>query len=248
MTPQTLFLTLHQTEPDGGAYSYVVSPSELDELLAYARRKEPTDGYAVRFTFDDGYRSNLEHAVALLAKHETKAIFFVTAGSIEAKPGFMSWEDLRQIASLGHEVQSHSFSHPFLTSCTEQELLRELAGSKQMIENRLGKDVTAISCPGGRCNKRVIMAAREAGYRRVFTSNPWKRSFSVNGMQVTGRMNIGAGVTPADLDSFWSEFARPFSKGRIVQNTKQFAQNLLGDRLYHHLWAKITGWDASRGE
>jgi peptidoglycan/xylan/chitin deacetylase (PgdA/CDA1 family) len=72
--------------------------------------------------------------------------------------------EVREISSLGHEIGSHSLTHPNLTYLAEADLARELGDSKKLLEDITGKSVSAISFPFGSWNPRVWERARELGY------------------------------------------------------------------------------------
>jgi peptidoglycan/xylan/chitin deacetylase (PgdA/CDA1 family) len=79
--------------------------------------------------------------------------------------GMMSWDHLRALVAAGHEVGSHTLSHPLLTAVGDAQLAREVAGSKARIEAELGTPCEAFCYPNGDCDERVASAVRRAGYR-----------------------------------------------------------------------------------
>ena len=123
----------------------------------------------VVLTFDDGCETDVETAAPLLAARGFGATFFVVSDWI-ARRGFMSAGQVRRLADAGFEVGSHSCSHAFLSELRDADLRRELADSKHRLEDITGSAVRHLSCPGGRWNRRVAAAARQAGYDSVSTS------------------------------------------------------------------------------
>ena len=72
-----------------------------------------------------------------------------------------SWEDLRQYAAEGHEIASHSITHPRMAVLDEVNLLYELEQSKADIYKNLGEKYTfSVECPYGTENERVMEYAR----------------------------------------------------------------------------------------
>src|SRR5262245_50975256 len=105
----TLVLTYHRVTAEPSSYLYSVTRDRLDAHLAVVgelRDGGGATGASPQVTFDDGHRSNYVHGLDLLQKHAVRATFFVTAGWIGAREGFMSWPELREFVSLGHEVQA----------------------------------------------------------------------------------------------------------------------------------------------
>ncbi|MEL4455665.1 polysaccharide deacetylase family protein [Lutimonas vermicola] len=72
-----------------------------------------------------------------------------------------SWEDLRKFAAEGHEIASHSITHPRMAVLDEVNLLYELEQSKADIYKNLGEKYTfSVECPYGTENERVMEYAR----------------------------------------------------------------------------------------
>jgi len=84
--------------------------------------------------------------------------------------GLMSWEQLRALSRSGHEVGSHSVTHPILPLVDDAQLAREVAGSKARLEAELGVPCESFCYPNGDCDERVVEAVRRAGYLRAVTT------------------------------------------------------------------------------
>jgi peptidoglycan/xylan/chitin deacetylase (PgdA/CDA1 family) len=80
----------------------------------------------------------------------------------------MTWDELRDVADHGHEVGSHTVSHPHLTRLTDAELARELRQSREQLETELGRRCRFLAYPYGEHDERVLGAARDAGYEAAF--------------------------------------------------------------------------------
>lgn len=73
-----------------------------------------------------------------------------------------SWDDLRKYAAEGHEIASHSITHPRMAVLDEVNLQYELEQSKADIYKNLGEKYTfSVECPYGTENERVMEYARE---------------------------------------------------------------------------------------
>lgn len=142
-----------------------------------------TAGDEVVVTFDDGFRNQLDNAAPLLAEHGFNACFFLVSDLLEAdrdqarafcrdklhlplpiEP--LDWDAASRLLELGHEIGSHTRSHPNLTSLEADALLDELTSSREELSRRLGV-VRHVSVPYGdrpRFSETVADAARAAGY------------------------------------------------------------------------------------
>jgi peptidoglycan/xylan/chitin deacetylase (PgdA/CDA1 family) len=193
-------------------------------------------------SFDDGHISNYACALPLLEKYSCKAIFFVIAGRIGERKDFMTWRHLEELVSLGHRVQAHGWSHVFLTTCTQSQLQTELRRSKDTIEARLGKPVQALSAPHGRWNARVLRACGEAGYRELYTSNPWGNGGSDQRVQVRGRLVAVQSLDAERLRRWLLMGKTEAAVHQAKQRLKDSARHLLGDQLYYRVWSRFSGW------
>jgi peptidoglycan/xylan/chitin deacetylase (PgdA/CDA1 family) len=136
----------------------------------------------VRASFDDAFRSAASVFPALQQMGVPIQIFVCTGYASDGLPltipelegddpqqlATMTWEELRSHAERGVEVGSHGVMHAHLTRLSDDELHRELNGSKQEIEDELGRPCTDLAYPYGEHNERVRAAARAAGYERAY--------------------------------------------------------------------------------
>lgn len=71
-----------------------------------------------------------------------------------------SWADLRRYASEGHEIASHTITHPRLAVLDKVTLMYELEQSQTDIRKHLGEKYTfSVECPYGTEDERVMEAA-----------------------------------------------------------------------------------------
>jgi peptidoglycan/xylan/chitin deacetylase (PgdA/CDA1 family) len=136
-----------------------------------ARLGEPQarDG-GVLLSFDDGHASNCTHALPALARHDARAVFFITSDFVERRPGFCSWTQLREMADAGMTLGSHGRSHRFLNDLGDTEAVAELRDSRDALQDRLGRVVDQVSFPGGRYRAELLPAWRQLGYRWFHSS------------------------------------------------------------------------------
>lgn len=156
------------------------TPVGLSELKQAARTGARRPAKPVLLTFDDGHLDNYERLFPILQKRKVKALIFLVTDYIGVRPGYMSWEQVRQMHASGlAEFGSHTLSHARLRRLSESEILRELKQSKQIIEEKLGAPCEAFCYPfgSGGFDKRVRPLVFQAGYLFDFSTkagiNPW---------------------------------------------------------------------------
>lgn len=127
-------------------------------------------------SFDDASRSQLEFGFPILNRHELTGVVFVptglVGGSFMGEP-VMTLAELRELASAGWEMGSHTVTHARLADREGRQLISglaleaELTRSKRwLIENRF--DAIALAYPYGRYNEQIErLAEREYRYIRT---------------------------------------------------------------------------------
>lgn len=84
--------------------------------------------------------------------------------------GMMGWDDLRAMSRSGHEIGSHSWSHPILPDLDDAALEVEISGSRRRIEEELGAPCPVFCYPNGSLDDRVASSVARAGYRLAVTT------------------------------------------------------------------------------
>lgn len=137
----------------------------LDQLVSMVNRGS-TGGILkpVVLTFDDGVQNQYQYAFPLLKKYSIRGVFYVFSHAMDANPHFMTWAELKEMDSMGMEIESHSVTHPYINKLTPEELHTELADSKKAIEEHLGKPVHHFAAPFGFVDDAVSAEAKKDGY------------------------------------------------------------------------------------
>lgn len=145
-----------------------VEAATMDDVLDYLYARRPVPRRAVALTFDDGYDNTYTQAFPILRAAGLRATVYVITGLV-GSPGYLTWDQLRELAGQGWNVQSHSATHPDLRALAPAELQRQLRESRTAIERELGRPVSHLAYPAGLYDQRVVDAAALAGYRTAVT-------------------------------------------------------------------------------
>jgi hypothetical protein len=238
--PRKLHLLYHEVTLCRSDYSYSIEREQFErhvDLFVQLRKTETLDLWP-ELTFDDGHITNFDCALPVLQSRGLIARFFITAGWTGTRPGYMGWPELRSLHASGQLIGAHGWSHTLLTHCAKKELDKELSGARSLLEDKLGVPVTTMSLPGGRYNQRVLAACREAGYSKIYTSEPSAEQGPNTYM--VGRLNIRGDMTPEWIQSVFEPGSRVLSGLERQYRVKAAAKSLLGDRLYEKLWAVLN--------
>lgn len=84
--------------------------------------------------------------------------------------GMMTWDQLRTLQAEGHEIGSHSVSHPILPLISDAALSDEIEGSRATLEQHLGREVHSFCYPNGDYDERVLNAVRSGGYHHAVST------------------------------------------------------------------------------
>ena len=169
----------------------VMCLGDLVKLSSY------TNSYkrAISITFDDGWDSDYKIAFLVLKEYGFKATFFIITDWINKK-GYVQERWLKEMSQSGMEIGSHTLSHRYLTQLSENEAYKELYESKCKLEDLLGREMTAVSIPGGEYNSRITKLAYKAGYKIIATSKP---GINLAGSTLVNRIPIHSRTSLTDL-------------------------------------------------
>lgn len=156
----------------------------LDALVKRLKQREGVD-HMLAITFDDGYIDNYEEAAPILKQFDLPATFFVTTGFIETnivtwwdeaegvKEPWMTWRHLSDLHHAGFEIGAHTRTHVDLGKIMGEAAWKEIAGSRQDLEDKLGIKASSFAYPYGRpgqlteANRALV---RQAGFESCCSS------------------------------------------------------------------------------
>ena len=149
----------------------------------FAEMIQPATSTAPRIalTFDDGFSNVLRHGLAPLARFKYRAIQFLVADLLgktnewdarngEAREALMDACQIRDWLAAGHEIGSHTLTHPHLTRLSPNVAREEIFASKKKLEDLFGRPVEHFCYPYGDYNEAVRELVAEAGYRTACTT------------------------------------------------------------------------------
>jgi len=86
----------------------------------------------------------------------------------------MTWDQICEVSNNGISIGAHTHSHRVLNTLTINDQYDEMLLSKQILENKLKKEVLSMSYPVGNYNhfsEETMNAARYIGYKLGFSFN-----------------------------------------------------------------------------
>ena len=138
---------------------------------------------AFNITYDDGVLQD-ERFVALLNQYGIKGTFNLNSQLMREQ---FSWTHPcgMQVTRLspeqakhlydGHEVASHTLTHPYMQELSDEELYRQLKTDKEALEQLFGREVTGFAVPFDYYDDRIAACAKACGFayarKSEFTGN-----------------------------------------------------------------------------
>jgi nucleoside-diphosphate-sugar epimerase/peptidoglycan/xylan/chitin deacetylase (PgdA/CDA1 family) len=129
------------------------------QLLERGNRDRPQ----IAITVDDGPDPvHTPRMLDLFRDHAVKATFFVVGGAAEQYP-----ELVRRMRDEGHEVGSHSYSHPYFHKLSWSGAIREIGMTRCVLSHILGEKCKLFRPPHGKLSLRSLIPAWAAGQQVV---------------------------------------------------------------------------------
>jgi len=134
-----------------------------------------TDEMVIAFTFDDGpHATNTPKLLDELKARNIKGTFFLVGENVKRYPAIV-----RRIVEEGHEIGNHTYTHPILTTRSDEVIRSEFQRTADALREVAGYVPPTMRPPGGGINKRIEQwVFNEFGYSTILWSvDPfdWKR-------------------------------------------------------------------------
>lgn len=132
---------------------------------------------SVVLTFDDAWADNHTNALEPLVAHRLPATLYVPSRLL-SRPGYMTAAQVQEMANAGVRIGAHTRTHPDLRACDAAELEAEVRGSKEDLEDLIGRPVTSFAYPTGLYDAQTLRAVESAGFKSAVTTRRgyWTRS------------------------------------------------------------------------
>ena len=121
----------------------------------------------IYLTFDCGYENgNTPDILDTLAKHDIKAIFFITRPYVKENPDLV-----KRMKEEGHLVGNHTTTHPSLPDLSVKEIKKEMNQCADAMKKLTGYDIDPyMRPPMGHYSVRVMKVLQDMGYSTMLWS------------------------------------------------------------------------------
>lgn len=172
-------------------------------------------------TFDDGWESTYSNGLPLMQKYGITSTQYLLGEEFE-NITYLSINQVKDLQKHGHEVASHTMTHPNLTELNDKELYKEITESKNSLTKKFGP-IDDFASPLGAQNEKTINSIKQS-YRsqRNTEADP----------KIAG---------PEDVNT-----AQNFNQYNIIAytvrdtTTDEELENLINYAIDHNAWVVLT--------
>lgn len=152
----------------------------------------------VTLTFDDGWKSIYTNALPLMKKYGLTSTQYIITGVVGTDSAYMTKTQVRAFQAAGHEITSHTVTHPHLPQLTASQLTAELKNSQASLKSWFGVTAADFATPYGEYNANVLTQIKKyyASHRGVEEGYNSKDNFDIYDIKV---QNVEITTTPAEV-------------------------------------------------
>ena len=162
IVPDASFREQMQSLADSGFHT--ILPNELYDYLTTGKALPEKP---VMITFDDSRADQFSTALPELNKHGFKGVFFIMTVALN-KPGYMTKEQVKQLAGENHIIGSHTYDHKNVKTYTVDDWVEQIQKPSQQLQSITGKPVEYFAYPFGLWNKEAIARLKDHEFKAVF--------------------------------------------------------------------------------
>lgn len=176
-----------------------------------------TEKKKLAFTMNCAWNADdIDQILEVLKNNDVKITFFMVGEWIDKYP-----DEVKKIYEAGHEIGSHSNTHPHVNNLSSEKNLEEIKLSVSKIEKITGSQTKLYRTPYGEYNDTVIKTATENGYYPI--------QWDVDTLDYEGKTG----------DEMWGRIKGKIKNGSIIlshNGTKHTAESL--DMLIKNIKSK----------
>ena len=181
-------------------------------------------------SFDDGPSPYTPLLLDYLNSVDITTTFFIVGSRAISRPEILLSEYM-----AGHQLSVHTWSHPYLTTLTNEEVVAELAWTMQVIKDVTGVTPNTFRPPYGDIDDRVRAIAAQMGLTPIIwssiTENGTTTNFDTTDWNIPGGEATGESAY-SKFETILNTYASDLDTGFIV----------LAHDLYQQTVDLAVGW------
>ncbi|KAG0370648.1 hypothetical protein BC939DRAFT_503791 [Gamsiella multidivaricata] len=166
-------------------------------------------------TYDDGPSPDSPRLYDNLLQHNQKATLFIVGSRAVSYPA-----TLKRAYQEGHHIAIHTWSHPAMTSLTNEQIVAELKWTEKAIVDTIGVTPLYWRPPFGDVDNRVRNIATQLGYK----TSIWTQGFDTDDWNIPANKSTPQAVV--DTFKSWLTKIPGMKTGFIVLEHDLFPQEV----------------------
>jgi len=138
-----------------------------DQLYNYLLTGSGLPPKPIMITFDDTRMEQYTIGSEEMNKYGFKGVFFIMTVALD-KPGYMTREDVKQLADEGEIIGSHTWDHSNVKKYDLQDWIKQVDRPSQELEKITGKPIKYFAYPFGLWDKKAAAEIKQRGFTAAF--------------------------------------------------------------------------------
>ena len=141
----------------------------LPEIVKSLRAGTPLPDKAIAITIDDAFLSVYNEAWPRLKAAGLPFTLFVATNPVDkGTPGYMTWDQIREMRDSGATIGGHTVSHLHMPNNSRKRNASEIVESNNRFEAELGDRPLLFAFPFGEASLELMGLVAESGYIAAF--------------------------------------------------------------------------------
>jgi peptidoglycan/xylan/chitin deacetylase (PgdA/CDA1 family) len=155
----------HLQELQNGQYTVL----PLNEIVDRLASGEELPDRTVALTIDDAYASVYDVAWPLLKEANLPFTIFVAVEGVDKQfPGYMNWDQIRELRDAGVHIGHHTYTHTHLPLLSQEEIEADINLASERYQEELGFVPAIFAYPYGEYGNDVKAVIRKMGFKAAF--------------------------------------------------------------------------------
>ncbi|CAD7288006.1 polysaccharide deacetylase family protein [Campylobacter suis] len=193
----------------------------LSKLVKTLQNKETVPENWVVLVIDDGFKSFYTDGLEVFREYGFDFTLFVyVEASARKYSDYMTFDQIKEVESLGGEVEYHSYAHPHMVGLNVEKLTQDFADGVKIFEKYMGRKPKYLAYPYGEYDDRVIATAKKFGFEALLNQNTGAVStkssvFDLNRTPLKNDTDMRVAFADEYLDATWF-FPKSYPKNNVI--------------------------------
>jgi peptidoglycan/xylan/chitin deacetylase (PgdA/CDA1 family) len=164
-----------------------------DQLYNYLLSGSALPSKPIMITFDDTRMEQYTIGSEEMNKYGFKGVFFIMTVAL-GKPGYMTREEVKQLADEGDIIGSHTWDHSNVKNYDFPDWIKQVDKPSHELEKITGKPIKYFAYPFGLWDKKAVGELKQRGFTAAFQLSERRDQddplFTIRRMIVPGEWSV----------------------------------------------------------